>query len=88
MCGQNTDYYELRTSEIHVISGTTLDLTFPEEANIWFLRYRCFNVSFEIPKGQKDLEIDFILSGIAYPQVGCVNVTLHLESQNFLGNSF
>ncbi len=88
ICGQNTKYYELKPTDIHVTSGTVLDLTFPQNGDVWYLVCRCFDVNFEIPKGNKAMEIDFVLSGMALKDVGCVNVTLHLGSEKFLGNTF
>ena len=84
ICGQNTKYYELKPTDIHVTSGTVLDLTVNEIVCIPLHVHLCYDVTFQIPQGVSELPIHFDANADAIGEIGCVDVTLNLENNNFL----
>ncbi len=71
--------------ETHVTSGNVLDLTFPVDASISWKDNGCFDVNLQIPQGAEFLDIHFASTALALGQQGCVDISLDLSNNKFLG---
>ncbi len=94
ICGLNHYNDVFILENIHLTSGTILDVNYAEDIPIssWDSTPWCFHLTFEIPQTESEiLPINVEFQGRNIPQVACLNTNLTLDtssSRKFLDKFF